>query len=234
MEWLEKVRWRPVFKCPACGSDGAIQVEPGLRRCLSCRRRVSVLSGTPFHRHRVTAQQIRVPAHHPPGRHLVSLRYVFANGLVAGEQAYLTIRHESQPATTARQIRPMKNVISSRVIGRGLSLSGGRPSQFRQGTLDTPNIHRAWTRRRYFANPALTFSRRPSSCLQPALGSQGDMRFAIKLYKGASPSACALQLLGEIIGLDTVVRGKLGATFCAFDLRVEVGQAGVGLSDLLR
>lgn len=53
LTWLAKERWRAWFVCPACKGTGFWIIGPGYRRCTSCRRRVSVLSGTPLHRQRL-------------------------------------------------------------------------------------------------------------------------------------------------------------------------------------
>lgn len=50
--YLIRLRWPNGFQCPACGWDKAWDQGHGLFRCRRCRRRVSVTSGTLFHRTR--------------------------------------------------------------------------------------------------------------------------------------------------------------------------------------
>lgn len=51
--YLEALRWPGGFACPRCGSTGTPwQMSRGLLVCRQCRKQVSVLSGTLFHRTR--------------------------------------------------------------------------------------------------------------------------------------------------------------------------------------
>ena len=50
--WLDRLRWEAGFLCPACGCPDSWTIAGG-RRCRGCRRRIAVLSGTPFHRARL-------------------------------------------------------------------------------------------------------------------------------------------------------------------------------------
>ena len=52
LEYLAAVRWRDGFMCPKCNAVAAWEVGPGLLRCKSCRRLVSVTAGTLLHRTR--------------------------------------------------------------------------------------------------------------------------------------------------------------------------------------
>ena len=47
--WLDRLRWGEGFVCPECGCEDALLTSEG-RRCRGCRRRISVLAGTPLHR----------------------------------------------------------------------------------------------------------------------------------------------------------------------------------------
>ncbi len=52
LSYLAAIRWQDGFSCPKCGPAEAWVAGPGLRRCKSCRKLVSVASGTLLHRTR--------------------------------------------------------------------------------------------------------------------------------------------------------------------------------------
>lgn len=53
LAYLDWLRWPDGFACPHCGSRSAGGGQTGVYRCHGCRRRVSVISGTIFHKTRV-------------------------------------------------------------------------------------------------------------------------------------------------------------------------------------
>lgn len=55
--WLDRVRWGEGFVCPDCGCEDSLLTSDG-RRCRGCRRRISVLAGTPLHRAHVPLPQL--------------------------------------------------------------------------------------------------------------------------------------------------------------------------------
>jgi transposase-like protein len=52
LDYLEWLRWPDGFACPRCGSSRSWRLGDGRFWCESCRRRVSVMTGTIFHRTR--------------------------------------------------------------------------------------------------------------------------------------------------------------------------------------
>nr|WP_326832363.1 IS1595 family transposase [Arthrobacter sp. AQ5-05] len=50
VDYLDWLRWPDGFVCPWCADVGDWGVVPGMHRCAGCRRRVSVVAGTVFHR----------------------------------------------------------------------------------------------------------------------------------------------------------------------------------------
>jgi hypothetical protein len=53
-DYLAKLRWPDGFVCPHCHARGYWPSHGGLFRCHGCRRDVSVISGTTFHRSRLS------------------------------------------------------------------------------------------------------------------------------------------------------------------------------------
>jgi hypothetical protein len=53
LDYLDWLRWPEGFACPWCAGVGEWSTAPGLHRCSDCSRRISVTSGTIFHRTRV-------------------------------------------------------------------------------------------------------------------------------------------------------------------------------------
>ena len=52
LAYLRHLRWPNGFVCPECGHDSGYQLSTGLTRCKSCRKDISVLHGTTFHKTR--------------------------------------------------------------------------------------------------------------------------------------------------------------------------------------
>jgi len=48
LDYLDSLRWADGFTCPKCDGHDSWRTSPGVRRCKSCRRRVSVTAGTLF------------------------------------------------------------------------------------------------------------------------------------------------------------------------------------------
>ena len=52
VDYLDWLRWPDGFVCPWCAGVGDWSASPGMHRCSDCDRRISVTSGTVFHRTR--------------------------------------------------------------------------------------------------------------------------------------------------------------------------------------
>ena len=52
LDYLDWLRWRDGFTCPACGGDRAWELRVGRRECTACGRQSSVTAGTIFHKSR--------------------------------------------------------------------------------------------------------------------------------------------------------------------------------------
>ena len=51
-DFLDRIRWRGGFACSACGAEQGWKTDDGRWSCAGCARKVSVTSGTIFHRTR--------------------------------------------------------------------------------------------------------------------------------------------------------------------------------------